>query len=111
MVKSSEDIPKGMQSYVFSLNGKIVLKLFPREKIPRKNTKVIAKGIQSSYIQKIYTHVFFEICEKKGKCFSPSAQKHIIKKFTHLKRKSNKKFLLKYVKRREGVFRLWLKNT
>jgi hypothetical protein len=32
----------------------------------------------------------FPICENKGRCFSPSAQKCVIKNFTHLKEKEQK---------------------
>jgi hypothetical protein len=42
------------------------------------------------YIQKCIRTFSFEICEKKGRCFSPSAQKCKIKNFRYLERKGGK---------------------
>jgi hypothetical protein len=42
-------------------------------------------------IQKCIHMFCFETCEKKRRCFSPLAQKHMIKKFADLKRKGAKR--------------------
>jgi hypothetical protein len=69
VTKSFEVVPKGMQSYVsFHLSNS--------EKAPK------------SFLREYSAMISFVMCEKKGRCFSPSAQKHMLNKISHITKQS-----------------------